>query len=157
MTPEQFQSTSIAILRTAVGWQTKIAAKLGVDGRTVRRWLKAGAIPDKIATELAAMIGQTDLSPWPRDEWLIGDADGGDGKRREYIYHMQTPRFIARVVAAGDDGEPEAGESPCDVVSGTVYTSLGFILCEIDWIDQPQPGEVVALLEAACDAIDAMA
>ena len=37
-----------------------------------------------------------------RDEWLIGDALGLDGKRREYVVHLQPPRFVARVVACDD-------------------------------------------------------
>ena len=51
-------------------------------------------------------------------------------------------------------GEPDPGELPADVVSGAVYQiDEDTVLCEVDWIDQPSPGEIVALLEAAADAI----
>lgn len=57
-----------------------------------------------------------------RDEWLIGDALGLDGKRREYVVHLQPPRFVARVVACDDDGLPEPPERPADILTGMVYT-----------------------------------
>lgn len=154
MNIDEFQSTSIALLRTAVGWQTKIAEKLGVSSRQVRRWVALGEVPAWVREKLVALTGLTDQLPWPRDEWLIGDAFGDHGRHREYITHMQAPRFIARVVACNDDGDPEPEEAPADTISGTTYSSDGFVLCEIVWLDQPQPGEIVQLLEAACDAID---
>lgn len=52
---------------------------------------------------------------------------------------------------------PEPGEEPADVLSGGVYSSGDYLLCEIDWIDRPSPGEVTQLLEAAADAVDAAA
>ncbi|WP_395623374.1 hypothetical protein [Sphingomonas daechungensis] len=154
MTIDEFQSTSIALLRTAVGWQTKIAEKLDVSARQVRRWLALGEVPAWAEAKLAELTGLTDRHPWPRDEWLIGDAFGENGHHREYIMHMQAPRFIARIVACDDDGLPEMGEQPADVISGTVYSSDGYVLAEIVWLDEPRPGEVVQLLEAACNAID---
>lgn len=154
MTPEQFLTTSCAILRTTVGWQTKIAHRLGVEPRTVRRWIEAREIPAWAVEKLTEMIGRADADAWPRDEWLIGDARGGDGQQREYIVHLQVPRFSARIVMRDDDGDPLASEQPADVVSGTVYASENYCLCEIDWIDQPRPGEITQLMEAAADAID---
>jgi len=156
MDAQKFTATSIAILRTAVGWQSEIARRLDVESRTVRRWLKQGSTPDWVDDKLAEMIGATDISPWPRDEWLIGDGISPDGTaRREYIMHMQPPRFIARVVSCDDDGEPETSEEPVDAVSGTVYqASEETILCEIEWIDTVAPGEHVMWLEAASDALD---
>ena len=32
----------------------------------------------------------------------------------------------------------------------------GTVLCEIDWIDRPEPGEITQLMEAAADALDEM-
>lgn len=154
MTVEEFQAAAIAVLRTSVGWQSKIAAKLGVSARTVRRWIATGEIPGGIAAQMVEMVGGVDPSPFPRDEWLIGEASGGDGKTRAYVYHMQAPRFIARIVALDDGGAPEEGERPFDAISGVVYVSDGYCLCEIDWIDRPSPGEIAGLLEAACDAVD---
>lgn len=154
MTADEFTAASIAILRTGVGWQTKIADRLGVNRRTVVRWLAAGETPPDIDAKLAELMGARDLSPWPRDEWILGDALGGDGTRREYIVHTAAPRFVARIVAADDDGEPEPGEHPADTLSGVVYSSDGYLICEIEWIDDPRSGEITQLMEAAADEID---
>ena len=78
------------------------------------------------------------------------------GARREYIAHLQAPRFVARIVACDEQGEPLASEQPCDIVRGVVYTSGDYVLCEIDWLDTIAPGEIVKWMEAAADAIDAM-
>lgn len=155
MKAEDFSTTAIALLRSAVGWQSAIARRLDVAPRTVRRWLAAGETPDWVDARFADLTGATDLVPWPRDEWLIGDALGGDGKRREYIAHLQPPRFVARIVACDDDGLPEADEEPADVVSGVVYmTDENTALCEIEWIEEVAPGEHVKWLEAAGSALD---
>lgn len=155
MNAEQFTSTSIALLRSAVGWQTAIAHRLEVQPRQVRRWLAAGETPAWVDERFAELIGSNDIAPWPRDEWLIGEAIGGDGRRREYIHHMQPPRFTARIVACDDDGLPLPEEQPADVVSGVTYSSGDAVLCEIEWIEPVAPGEHVKWLEAAADAIDA--
>lgn len=155
MTRDEFTATAIAILRSAVGWQSAIARRLGVEPRTVRRWLASGEFPPDIGGRLGALIGATDITAWPRDEWVIGDTLGGDGNRREYIVHLQPPRFVARIVALDDDGEPEADEMPADLVSGTVYQAgPETVLCEIDWIDDVPPGERVKWLDAAADEIE---
>lgn len=156
MTVEQFQATAIALLRSAVGWQTAIAARLGIDARTVRRWLASGAIPEWVDGKFAELTGAADIAPWPRDEWLIGDALERDGRRREYIAHILPPRFVARVVMCDDAGDPAPEERPVDIVSGTVYSAGDAVLCEIDWIEPVAPGEHVKWLEAAADALDAM-
>lgn len=146
MTRDEFTRTAIALLRSAVGWQSAIARRLEVDSRTVRRWLAHG-IPDWAAARLAELIGSTDIAAsWPRDEWIVGQ---GPDLRREYIVHTMPPRFIARV--AGED------DTDADEISGIVYASGEDTLCEILWLDEPDPGAVTALLEAACDALDAQA
>lgn len=156
MTADEFATAAIAILRTPLGWQSAIARRLEVDSRLVRRWLKDGQTPPWVDDRLAEMVGARDISPWPRDEWMIGDAVTGDGRRREYIVHLMPPRFVARIVSCDDDGTPEPGEQPADVTSGTVYVADPFtVLCEIEWFDEVSPGEVTHLLEAAADAIDA--
>lgn len=158
MTPEAFQAAAIAILRSAVGWQSAIARRLGVTPRTVRHWLHSGTVPDWVAKKFAEWIGAADIAPWPRDEWLIGDAVGGDGRRREYIYHMQPPRFVARIVACDLDGTPLPEEEPADILSGVVYAAdEETLLCEIEWIDEVAPGEHSKWLEAAADVIEALA
>jgi|JI10StandDraft_1071094.scaffolds.fasta_scaffold169539_5 hypothetical protein len=155
MNRDQFQATAIAILRSAVGWQSAIARRLGVEPRTVRRWIASDDFPPDIEARLGTLIGDGDISPWPRDEWLVGDALGGDGQRREYVMHLQPPRFVARVVAIDEDGDPEADELPADIVSGVVYQAdQETVLCEIDWIDDVPPGERVKWLDAAADAIE---
>lgn len=155
MNRDQFQATAIAILRSAVGWQSAIARRLGVEPRTVRRWIASDDFPPDIEARLGTLIGDGDISPWPRDEWLVGDALGGDGQRREYVMHLHPPRFVARVVAIDEDGDPEADELPADIVSGVVYQAdQETVLCEIDWIDDVPPGERVKWLDAAADAIE---
>lgn len=157
MDADKFTATSIALLRSSVGWQSAIARRLGVESRTVRRWLAAGVTPDWVDAKFTELLGATDLAPWPRDEWLIGDALGADGKRREYIAHIQPPRFIARVVDCDGDGLPTPAEMPADVVSGITYSADEFtVLCEIEWIEPVAPGEHVKWLEAAADALEAI-
>lgn len=156
MNAQQFTATSIALLRSAIGWQSAIARRLDVQPRQVRRWLAAGETPEWVDQKVAELIGSNDIAPWPRDEWLIGDALGGDGRRREYIMHLQPPRFVARIVMCDDDGLPLHDERPADVVSGVVYSTDDAVLCEVEWIEPVAPGEHAKWLEAACDAIDAI-
>ncbi len=156
LTSAEFQASSIALLRSAVGWQSAIARRLGVESRSVRRWLADGAPPAWVDARFAELTGKADIAPWPRDEWLIGDTLGADGKRREYVAHLQPPRFVARIVACGEDGMPTPDEEPADILTGVVYSSDDFVIAEVDWIDEVAPGEIVKWLEAAADAIDAM-
>jgi hypothetical protein len=152
MTPAEFQDTAIALLGSAVGWQSAIARRLGIGTQTVRRWLASGKIPPSAEQRLAEITGRTDPAALPRDEWIIGDASSG----REYVYHARPPRFLARVVMCNDRGLPELNEAPVDIVSGVVYASDDYMLAEIDWIDEVAPGEVAKWLEAAADAIDSI-
>lgn len=155
MTPDAFAALAVAILRTSVGWQTKIARRLGKEPRTIRRWVAGDyPIPDDVAAAMVELAGKVDTSAvWPRGEWLVGEDEAG----RALVYHMQHPRFVARVVALDAGGEPEDDEGVADVVSGLVYVASGdndgeIVLCEIDWIDEPSPGEITLLLDAASDA-----
>jgi hypothetical protein len=124
MTADKFAAAAIALLRSAVGWQSAIARHLDVDSRTVRRWLTDGQTPSWVEGKLAELIGARDISPWPRDEWLIGDAVTADGRRREYIAHLVPPRFVARIVECDDSG-PCPREEPADILSGVVYVIDG--------------------------------
>lgn len=159
MTREEFQTAAIAILRTSVGWQTKIAHRLGKDPRTVRRWISGKqSIPEDVQAALVDMMGRIDQTAvFPRGEWLVGRDDAG----RMLVYHLQAPRFVARAVYCDQDGQPIEEEGPADTLSGQVYVIDGsdpegdFVLCEVDWIDKPKPGEIVQLYEAAADAIEA--
>jgi len=155
MTPAEFTTASIAILRSAVGWQSAIARRLGVESRTVRRWLADAAVPPWVDARMAELMGAREAAgPWPRDEWIVGDGVSQDGYRREYVIHVAPPRFVARVVAVDDQGMPEPSEGPADVVSGVVYSTGDSLLCEVDWIDQPEPGQITHLMDAAADAVD---
>ena len=160
MTPDQFQTAAIAVTRTAVGWQSKLASALGVKTRTVRRWLasghETGIMPPAAVAAISEAMGKADTGTvWPRGEWLVGRDDGG----RLCVQHLQPPRFTARVVFTERDGETAMpGEGPADILSGVVYVAEGgdpegdALLCEIAWIDEPSPGEVTQLMEAAADA-----
>lgn len=58
MTPSEFHTVAVAILGTSTGWQTGIARRLGVNPRTVRRWVAGDTrIPDGVAAELARLAG----------------------------------------------------------------------------------------------------
>lgn len=154
MTRDEFAAASIALLRSAVGWQTRIAERLPCNPRRVREWLERGETPAWVDERLRELMGGTNPAPWPRDEWIVGDAPTEHGARREYVIHTMAPRFVARVVECAEDGPPAPGEEPADVVSGIVYVAdHETVLCEIDWIDEPEPGHVTGLLEAAADAL----
>jgi hypothetical protein len=160
MTKDDFITASIAILRTSVGWHAKIAKLLECDHRRIKEWLDKGETPDWVDHKIAELIQLKGSTPWPRDEWIVGDGVSHDGKLRQYVVHTAPPRFIARVVMCGEDQLPHEHEQPVDIDTGTVYTADGFdpeytlLLSEIEWIDQPNPGEVTHLLEAASDAIE---
>lgn len=158
MNAREFETLAIALIRTATGWQTKIARRLGYEPRTIRRWIAADAIPDHAAEELRRQIGMSDPgAQWPRGEWLVGRDDAG----RVMVCHLQAPRFAGRIVYCDADGAPLPEEEPADVLSGAVYVVDGgdpegdVVLCEIAWFDRPKEGEVVQLLEAAADAFEA--
>lgn len=162
MTADEFATTSIALLGTAVGWQSAIARRLNVSSRNVRRWLEEDQIPEWVDGKFAEILGATDRTPWPRDEWVVGDGVTADGTSREYIIHLAAPRFVARIVMCDHDGLPLPEEEPADVVSGAVYVADASeedrqtILCEIEWIDEVSPGQITHLMDAAADAIDEM-
>ena len=99
---------------------------------------------------------QSPISPWPRDEWICGDGASPDvdGARCEYLIHTRAPRFICRIVDEGGD-EPE---QEYDAISGLSYAQGDdFTLCEFVWLDTcpDMGGPLEALLERACDAIEA--
>jgi len=158
MDVNEFEIIATALLRTTVGWQTKIARRLGYEPRTIRRWLHQGEIPDHAAQKLRDMARVSDLAGhWPRGEWMVGMDEAG----RRLVHHLQPPRFTARIVYCAPDGPPCAHEEPANVLSGTVYViqhgddNQGeVVLCEIGWIDEPRSGGVVQLLRAASNAVE---
>lgn len=156
MTRDEFQIAACALLGTTIGWQSAIARRLGVDSRTVRRWLAEGATPPWVDARMAELMGTAERGPWPRDEWVVGDGVTAAGCRREYVAHLMPPRFVARVVAVDElTGRPEPQELPADATSGTVYQAdVGTLLCEVEWIDDPPAGQITALMEAAADAVE---
>jgi len=96
----------------------------------------------------------TNKREYPRDEWIIGDGLPEHGVRREYVVHTKPPRFIARVVLDDEDGLPMGEEGAADVLSGSTYDSgLGFVLCEVAWIDPPPSEDIRNWLEAAAKAV----
>lgn len=157
MRAADFERAALAVVGTAVGWQTKIARALDVNPRTVRYWLKAAETPAWVDDALAELMGGLERGPWPRDEWIVGDVPAVDGGWRSYVVHTAPPRFVARLVDTGEDGEPADHEPAADIVSGTVYRAdVDRLICEVEWIDTPKAGEVTALMEAAADAAEAV-
>lgn len=161
MNATEFETAAVAIIGTAIGWQSKIARRIPsrdgkhVSVRQVQRWIAADRVPEWAEKELLRLMGGAERSPFPRDEWVVGDAVTGDGRRREYIIHLQEPRFCARVVEIDDDGLPLPEHEPADVTAGITYQAFeGTLLCEIEWWDQPKAGQVTMLMEAAADALD---
>lgn len=156
-TGKEFTSFAVALLGSAYGWQSAIARELGVDSRTVRRWVKDGC-PDKIKAELLRMAGVEDDTglAYPRDEWIVGDGpETASQTRREYIIHARPPRFIARVVNIDElTGDPEPDEGDVDI-TGIVYKAApDSILCEFQWIDRPPKDmTLTALLDAASNSL----
>lgn len=164
MNASEFETAAIAIVGTALGWQSKIARRIPsrngehVSIRQVQRWIAADYVPDWAERELVRLMGGTERSPFPRDEWVIGDAVTGDGRRREYIVHLQEPRFVARVVEVDEDGEPLPEHRPADATTGITYQAdAATLLCEIEWWDEPKAGQITMLMEAAADALDMLA
>ena len=127
MTGDDFRTASVALLGSALHWQHAIADRLDIDVADVRQWLDDGQVPPWVEDRLAELIGARDISPRPRDDWVIGYAVTAD---------------------------PE--ELPADVTSGVVYaTDIDTVLCEVAWFDPtPAPAEITRLMEAAADAID---
>lgn len=162
MTPQEL--AAIGLASYGVNWQSPLARAIGISPRHMRR-LASGESPitDGIEADIRKVLGVAEIADpdWPRDEWIVGDApiEQGTGARREYIIHSKRPRFIARVVAVDDDGLPEPGEEPADILTGIVYSGAGYLISEIVWLDPPPagPGAIHRLLEEAADAIDASA
>lgn len=126
-------------------WQSALARLLGVDDRTVRRWLAADrAIPEGAAEVLERLA--------KADEWINGE---GAASGAEYIVHTRWPRFVARVVVE-DEGLP--GDAGADTIGGLTYSGEGGLLCEIVWHDPPPEGRALReLLRRADDALIAAA
>jgi hypothetical protein len=156
MTREEF--SAIGLATWGFHWRDRMGAAIGIDPVRIRR-IADGEEPagDDVEAAIRRVLGAGAIADpdWPRDAWIVGDAKDDLGARREYIMHARRPRFVARIVMVDDEGRPEPGEEPADVLTGVVYASDDFVLCEIVWIDPAPPsGELRALLEAACDAID---
>jgi hypothetical protein len=136
-------------------WQSPLARALGVNARSIRFWASGSRpIPEEIAAKIRNLMGVADPldldQRHPFDDWILGDG----ASDREYLIHTRRPRFIARIAA--DDME---SDDAADRSSGVTFHGggdSGYTLCEIVWIDAPPgAGEMVRLMESACDAVDA--
>ena len=101
----------------------------------------------------------------PRDRWITGKWVSGMGdkpyddpehthERREYIVHLHSPRFAARVVNK-EYGQIEAYEAPCDVTTPSVFEGDGIVICEVIWFDKPMPDQIMPLLKEVAEAANA--
>ncbi len=156
MTDAEFRTVGVAFYGGARGWQTAMAARLGVAPRTVRRWASGTS---RIAPEIAAALAPAlDGHPSaPQDEWITGEGQPcAGGFRREYVVHARSPRFIARAVQVDAEAGVMPDEAPADALSGLVFSASDDTdLCEIAWIDLPpiDETELRELLSAAAPAL----
>lgn len=69
--------------------------------------------------------------------WQIGRTVADDGAHREYIVHLVSPRFTARVVRIDPfEKQPVEAEGGADVSSGFVYRlDHRTLLCEVEWAE----------------------
>ena len=159
-TREQFVAVGVALHGSAIGWQKALTARLGLkEDRDVRRWASgARPVPAHIQDAIMRLTGARELvdTALRRDEWIVGDgADRDGGRPRQYIVHAWPPRFIARVVEVDEDDEVVPDEADADTLTGVVYASEGYLVCEVQWIEPPPEGAALArLFDRACDFID---
>lgn len=60
MTPEQFRKAAKRLYGDERGWQTKMAADLGVDSASVSRWLSGTVtIPGPVAAAVECWLSRT--------------------------------------------------------------------------------------------------
>lgn len=158
MTSDGTQRPPVALWRSPRVWERALTRQLGVDASEARRWIEAGDMPSQAAHRLGELLGVRD-SPWPRDEWIIGDAVRTDGRRRTYVVHLAAPRFSARIVYCDRDGVPRPEEEPVDASRPTYVVGEDGrgcrVLAEVAWFDDvPPPHQVIALFDAATEAVD---
>jgi hypothetical protein len=150
MTPAEFQDMAIALLGSAVGWQSAIARRLGIETRAQMARVRKNPA-----------FGRTGARRDNRkDRSRRSSPRRMDHRRRVERTGIRLPRAPAAIPGAGRHGQrsglPELNEaSPVDIVSGVVYASDDYVLAEIDWVEVA-PGEVAKWLEAAADAIDSI-
>lgn len=114
--PQAFRAAAAALFGR--GYQAKMARELKVSTRTVRRWASGDTpVPQAVLDALGIRLQQH-----PVPKWLIGETE----EEREYIIHLESPRFIAEIL---EDEE---------LVSGVAYITLGGDqLCHLTWLDLP--------------------
>ncbi len=154
MKGDEFISAAQLLVRTSTDWRTEIALHLSVDLEAVETWIRADETPPWVDAKMTELSALQVPSLWPRDEWLMGFCPAANGHERQYIVHMAPPRFAARLVDCNEYGIPSVEEEPVDASTGIVYRAgPDTLFCEIDWIDQPEFGQIPKLLHAAVDAI----
>jgi hypothetical protein len=162
MNKNEFTAAAIAAVGTAIEWQSKIAKNLGVNERTIRRWLSGEKpIPDWVDEKLKSVVNFDKNPFFSFDEWIVGEAAAArDGKRRRYILHAHFPRFLARIVYYGADNAPDPQDCPVSD-GGTSYQIAVYDdgdyerFEEIVFYDPANAGEITALLEKAADVWEA--
>ena len=119
MTCEELRAAGAALF--GYGWQSRMAELFGVTPKTVNTWANGhNPIPEWV--ELALAAPRRDIVA---PEWVIGEDAGGAS---EYVVHLASPRFIARV----DDAE--------ELHSGlSVMVDEDDQLCDMVWLELPQP------------------
>lgn len=87
MDTTEFKDRAFALVGAHEGWRSRIARRLDLNDRTVRRWLANDDVPDWVAAKL----------PEVSDAWIIGDGVAADGVRRNFVLHVGWPAFVGWV------------------------------------------------------------
>jgi hypothetical protein len=92
MDTAEFRRRAFALVGAHEGWRSRIARRLEINDRTVRRWLSDDDVPPWVFDRL----------PEPDAEWIIGDGMSADGVRRDFVLHTGWPAFVAWVPPSAD-------------------------------------------------------
>lgn len=151
MLVEEFSRRAIKLVGTPVEWKPRLAHRLGVTLGEVEGWAAGrAAIPEAVATVLVDATAEPDDAA-PADEWIAGRGLALTNEPpRAYLIHARRPRFVARLVGAG---EPDADTAPTP--AGVRRLDGETWVADVVWLDpRPDDAEFDALLDDAARALE---